>query len=163
MPFLRFFSIFALALVVACGRGEPGDRDVRLVVDVQPLGGAPVAAVEEALGRPSSVTPITDVPGHMPGEIREYSLPGIHQPTAIRFQRGRAAFFAVSLPAPVATAEEALQMVGLRPDELTLLDSGESARWWVGQGFIRIGALANPQGNYTQVQAEVADAVADKP
>lgn len=163
MPFLRFFSLFALALLTACGSGEPRDRHVRLVVDVQPLGGAPVAAVEEALGGPSSVTPITDIPDQMPGEIREYRLPGIRQPTAVRFHRGRAAFFAVPLPAPVATAEEALQMVGLRPDELTPLDSGESARWWIGNGFVRIGTLADAQGNYYQVQADVADAVADTP
>jgi hypothetical protein len=170
MQILRTLSVMLISAVVllnACGPAESGDRSTssggaeiavmppsRTFIDITPLAGASSTVVDSILGEPSSITPITNEPAEMPGEYRDYAVPGGTDPVTIRFHRDGAVFFTIYLPFPAARPEDALQAVGLNVQNLTHQQTAPAAKWWSGGPFTRVGAITFTNG-YNMVQAEV--------
>lgn len=151
----------ALLLLPPTGCQGPDSPSPPPLFGLPALAGRPPAAVDSVLGPPSQVTPIKSNPAQMPGEFREYQLPGTPDPLTVRFHRDRAVFFTVLLPQPEATAEAALGRVGIDvdgpPDTRAPV-----AEWWrsrtiSGKASVKVGALKGMSGRgdaYDMVQAE---------
>lgn len=162
LPTGRILFPILLLFLASCGGTESSAPARPPLFDLPTLAGEPPAAVDAALGTPTSVTPIKNIPEQMPGEFRDYQLPGVPDPATVRFHRDRAVFFTVFLPQPEPSAEAALQRVGIdvtgSPDTRAPL-----AEWWRsgtfgGKRFVKVGALKGMGGRgdgYDMVQAEL--------
>jgi len=163
LPTSRILFPILLLFLASCGGAEPRAPAAPPLLNLPPLAGEPRAVVDAALGAPTSITPLKSVPEQMPGEFRDYQLPGAADPVTVRFHRDRAVFFTVFLPEPEPSAEAALRRVGIEvtgsPD--TRAPLGE---WWRsgtfgGKHFVKVGALKGMGGGggdgYDMVQVEL--------
>lgn len=162
MPKLRCLYMLLVPLVVnACDSGEPSAPPPPPLFQLLPLAGAPPSTVDSALGQPTEITRIRRIPAQMPGEFRDYTLPGAPGPTTVRFFRGRAVFFTVFLPQSVESPQQALQRVGIEVGEVEPDTHAPLADWWRdgmldGKSYVKVGALRGMGGDeeFDMVQAE---------
>lgn len=153
-------AILLLFFGTGCGGAEPAGPPV---FDLPALAGGSPATVDAALGAPTAVEPIENIPEEMPGEYREYEIPGAPGPATVRFYRDRAVFFTIFLPEGESTAEAALQRVGIDVAGEGPDTRAPVAEWWRydifgGKTFVKVGALRGMGGGgdeYDMVQAEL--------
>jgi hypothetical protein len=98
--------------------------------DVVALAGQPPSAVEGVLGPAVTVERITNEPEWMPGEHRDYVVPGSDLPLSIRYHNNQAVFFHAYLPTPEKTAEAALMRIGVNVQGMRPDTRAPGAMWW---------------------------------
>lgn len=94
-------AIVSLALACTPGTRAPEVSAPQPIVDLPQLAYAEPAAVERTLGKPTSITPITNAPQNMPGEYRHYAVTQKHGPAGdlqVRYYKGVAISFVLTVP-----------------------------------------------------------------
>jgi hypothetical protein len=136
------------------------------VVDIPKLIGKTPAELDSALGRPAEVTKITNNREMMPGEYRDYEVPGSARAATshglmVRFYKGRAVLITYDLPAPTSSPEDALRLAGIEPGSAKPSVVAPMAQRWSGTfNGVNFGDAAALMAGlnsrqYTTVQAEL--------
>lgn len=130
-------------------------------VDIPALANKAPGEFDKALGKAASVTPITKTPEEMPGEFRNYKISGLEETLQVRFYRGKAVFFNISLAKgeQKKTAEELAKYAGFdvegkraeRPTAYAAKWSGEFG----GAQFLEIIAVKSNTDDYYTLSAKV--------
>jgi hypothetical protein len=102
----------------------PPQKNVRVLFDLTALIGASPSEVEARVGKPLEITPITHYPDQMPGEHRDYRVPGVSlnltdNGLLVRYYKGQVAFCTLDLATPTNDAAEALLMAGIDAEDKT--------------------------------------------
>lgn len=151
------FAIYSLGFTSSPANAEPPFFELLEIM------GESRSAVEASLGEAVAVVPITNVPANMPGEFRDYEIPGITEVVSVRFFRNSAVFVTVILPHGEDSAEDALSRVGIDLRGVPASTTAPGAVWWrsgriQGHLFEKIGALRGMNGTsdlFDMVQAEL--------
>jgi hypothetical protein len=129
------FVFIALIAVLGCGNGGGTTSPSNLVnqsispsstppstagpiVNIPKLIGKPPGEFEKVYGNATEISETND-PGTTPGDIRDYSVPGVSDPNStehglmVRFHKGKAVSMLVDFPKPVDDRESAFALVGL--------------------------------------------------
>ncbi len=174
----RTIFLLWLVLVLACKAGEQSEvkqpeyappvsatataqTAPAPIIDIPKLAGKSPDAIDAALGKPSTVTPITSSAAQMPGEFRAYKVGENREVLTIRFFRGRAVHFTFDLPQVTETPNEALRLVGIDVDDTQPTIKAPMAVRWSGSfggiEFKDVAALKNiGSSGFSIVQAEVS-------
>lgn len=116
---------------------------------------------EKALGKAAQVTPITKTPEEMPGEFRHYHLEGITDTLQVRFYKGKAVAFnlTVQKEKQTKTPEELAKMAGFDMTGKRGDDPSPHARKWSGEfggvKFKEITAVKSNVDNYYTLSVKV--------
>lgn len=131
------------------------------VVDLPALANKGPEDFEKALGKATQVTPITKTPEEMPGEFRHYPLEGITDTLQVRFYKGKAVAFnlTVQKEKQTKTPEELAKMAGFDMTGKSGNDPSPHARKWKGEfggvNFSEITAVKSNVDNYYTLSVKV--------
>lgn len=110
------------------------------VIDMAKLIRQPPQVFDKSFGKATEVFEADD-PGTIPGEIRDYKVPGVTNffsttdGMLVRFFKGRAVDIMVDLPTPTSNAEAALSQVGLDVKGISPTIEAPAAYRWRNQTF----------------------------
>lgn len=130
-----------------------GCSDIKPLFNVTELANKSATVIDSALGKPTSVTPITSYPEQMPGEYREYTLSD-GSTMQVKFYKDKAVTFTVWLKNPTATSRQALRYFGISMEDvmpLPIIRKGPAGRTWSGTvkgvAFKEISSQASATGS----------------
>jgi hypothetical protein len=121
---------------------------------------------EKSFGKATEISE-TDDPGTVPGEIRDYKIPGAGSYSTtdgmmVRFFRGKAIMIMVDLPTPTGNAATALSQAGIDSKGIAPTVEAVLAHRWRNQTLngikfkdVAAHKLDSDGRNFTTVQAEV--------
>lgn len=138
-----------------------------LIVDIPKLMLQPPESFEKTFGKATEISKTND-PGTVPGEIRDYKIPGVTNPNSttdgmmVRFYKGKAVMIMVDLPQPTSNVEAALSQTGIDLNGIVPTIEAPLARRWQSKSFngikfkdVAAHRLDLESKNFTTVQAEV--------
>jgi len=135
------------------------------IVDIPKLMRQSPQVFEKTFGKATEISQTND-PGTVPGEIRDYKVPGAGSYSTtdgmmVRFYKGKAVMIMVDLPAPTSNAEAALSQANLNVKGISPTVEAPLAHRWRNQSlsgmkFKDVAAhRLDDSRNFTTVQAEV--------
>jgi len=127
----RIVTAWATVVVAVTGCGKDSSPKDEALCPVTEIALQNASEVEEVLGAPDEVLPITRNKSQMPGEFREYVLPNDIF-VQVRFHKGLAVAFVITLKEGPRSPEAALRLVGLDAADLTVLSKTPSSMSWRG-------------------------------
>lgn len=159
--------VYGVYWVATSVLSDPSIEDIQAAFELMAVVGESPAGVSLELGAPVEVVPIENVPENMPGEFRDYAVPGLPDLVNVRFLRNRAVFVTVILPEQHAEAYQALARVGIDLSGVPPSTRAARATWWrdggvpgTGKVFTKIGALRGMNGagdGFDMIQAELRE------
>ncbi len=137
------------------------------VVDIPKLMQQSPEIFEKNFGKATEISKTND-PGTVPGEIRDYKLPGVTNPKStedgmmVRFYKGKAVMIMVDLLNSTSNVEAALSQTGIDLNNIAPTIDAPLARRWRSKSFngikfkdVAAHRLDLESKNFTTIQAEV--------
>lgn len=130
-------------------------------VDIPALANKSPEEFDKAFGKAATVTPITKTPEEMPGEFRHYKVTGLEETLQVRFYKGKAVSFNVTLTKAEQkkTAEELVKYAGFNTEgKRAERPSAYVAKWsgeFGGVQFVEITAVKSNVDDYYTLSAKV--------
>ena len=116
--------------VPAAATPEP----VKAAVNIPAIWNKSPEEVEKLVGRHLKITPITGSPDQMPGEYRNYDLPGMDDALNLRFYKGKVAHITVNIPddSQLKSDVDTAKMVGLDVSDKPVKNPIKQTSIWTG-------------------------------
>lgn len=171
---LTIILILLGMLILACGKdpnafntnrppapATPTPEPFKPWVDIPALANKSPEEFDKAFGKAATITPITKTPEEMPGEFRHYKVSGLEETLQVRFYKGKAVSFNVTLAKAEQkkTAEELAKYAGFNTDgKRAERPSAHAAKWsgeFGGVQFSEITAVKSNVDDYYTLSAKV--------
>jgi hypothetical protein len=130
-------------------------------VDIPGLANKSPEEFDKAFGKAATVTAITKTPEEMPGEFRHYKVSGLEETLQVRFYKGKAVSFNITLAKAEQkkTAEELAKYAGFNLEGKRAERPSAYAAKWTGEfggvQFSEITAVKSNTDDYYTLSAKV--------